>query len=221
MRRSIPAGITLSILLFGTASAGPFEDGGAAYRSGDFAAAFAAWMPLAEAGDPVAQLDIGILYDQGHGVGEDAAEAARWYRLAADQGSSAAAFNLGLMFEVEEGVDQDIETALDWYRIAGDGGDVLAQFKLGGYYENGTHVAQDHSEAHKWYLLSAKQRHPPSMFRLASLYTNGLGVEKSLSQANKWNENADEAQMSGTTSVACNQRSLVVEEECRRSTPRM
>ena len=221
MHRSITAGIALNLLLFGTASGGPFEDGGAAYRSGDFAAAYAAWIPLAEAGDPIAQLDIGILYDQGHGIGKDAAEAARWYRLAADQGSSAGAFNLGLMYEVGEGVDQDIETALNWYRIAGEAGDVVAQFKLGSYYENGTHVAQDHSEAHKWYMLSAKHKHPASMFRLASLYTNGLGVKRSLSQANKWNELADEAQMSSTTSAACNQRSRVVQEACRRTTPRL
>ena len=38
----------------------------------------------AERGDVVAQLLLGDMYDNGEGVAQDAVEAVRWYRLAAD-----------------------------------------------------------------------------------------------------------------------------------------
>ena len=41
---------------------------------------------LAEQGDAEAQFSLGIMYDSGRGVPQDATEAIRWYRLAADQG---------------------------------------------------------------------------------------------------------------------------------------
>ena len=40
---------------------------------------------LAEQGDATAQILLGLMYDNGRGVPEDATEAVRWYRLAADQ----------------------------------------------------------------------------------------------------------------------------------------
>ena len=40
---------------------------------------------LAEQGDTEEQFNLGVTYANGHGVPQDHAEAARWYRLAADQ----------------------------------------------------------------------------------------------------------------------------------------
>ncbi|MGA8713629.1 MAG: sel1 repeat family protein, partial [Roseiarcus sp.] len=44
------------------ASAGPYEDGEVAYRSGDYAAALSLWRPLADRGDAVAQNALGQMY---------------------------------------------------------------------------------------------------------------------------------------------------------------
>ena len=52
----------------------------------------------AEAGDAVAQYDLGVMYANGLGVPEDDAEAMRWYRLAADQGHADAQVNLASMY---------------------------------------------------------------------------------------------------------------------------
>ena len=41
---------------------------------------------LAEAGDPDAQYNLGVMYANGRGVTQDDTEAVRWYRLAADPG---------------------------------------------------------------------------------------------------------------------------------------
>ena len=62
------------------AVAGPLEDGFEAYKIGDYATAFRLWRPLAEQGDAVAQFTIGSMHLTGHGVPEDHAEAAKWFR---------------------------------------------------------------------------------------------------------------------------------------------
>jgi len=58
------------------------------------------------------------MYLHGEGVSEDAAEAAKWCRKAADQGYTIAQYNLGLMYEAGEGVQQDIVTAYMWLDLA-------------------------------------------------------------------------------------------------------
>ena len=47
-----------------------------------------------------------------------AAEAVRWYRLAADQGIARAQSNLGLLYENGEGVPQDYVQAHMWFNLA-------------------------------------------------------------------------------------------------------
>ena len=60
-------------------------------------AADALWV-RAEAGDAEAQFNLGVRYGNGQGVRQDAAEAVRWYRLAADQGIAGAQYELGNMY---------------------------------------------------------------------------------------------------------------------------
>ena len=47
-----------------------FEVGWQAYQEGDFATALRIWLPLAEAGDPLAQYNIGVMHDEGRTVDE-------------------------------------------------------------------------------------------------------------------------------------------------------
>ena len=53
-----------------------------------------------------------------HDVPRDPAEAARWYRLAADQGVVEAQYNLGLMYVSGRGVSQDAVAAHMWLSLA-------------------------------------------------------------------------------------------------------
>ena len=66
--------------------AGPFEDALAADKRGDYSTAAQQYRPLAGEGDARAQHNLGFMYSTGHGVQQDFAEAARWYRKAAEQG---------------------------------------------------------------------------------------------------------------------------------------
>jgi TPR repeat protein len=113
----------LALALIAPASAGPPEDGEAAYRIGDFAAAMAFLRPLAEQGDAKAQFQLGRMYAFGQGVGRDPAEAIAWYRRAAEQGNADAEYVLAVM--VEDGAassPRDAAEARAWLRQAAAGG---------------------------------------------------------------------------------------------------
>ena len=73
---------------------------------------------LAEQGDPIAQRNLGLLYEAGEGVLENDAEALRWYMLAAVQGRASAQYNLGIMYDNGEGVPQNNLRAYMWWSVA-------------------------------------------------------------------------------------------------------
>lgn len=58
---------------------------------------FEAIRARAEAGDVLAQLILGIMYEIGEGVVENDQEAVKWYRMAAEQGDADAQYGLGGM----------------------------------------------------------------------------------------------------------------------------
>ena len=97
------------------------------------------------------------MYDEGKGVPQDRAEAARWYQLAADQGFTEAQYNLGVTYDEGEGVLQDEAEAARRYRRAAEQGHGSAQFNLGLMYSSGKGVPQDDVEAHMWLNLATAQ----------------------------------------------------------------
>jgi TPR repeat protein len=109
------------------AAAQDFVAGLPAFYSGDYATALREWTPLAEQGDALAQVILGLMYNNGEGVPQDHAEALRWYRLAAAQGYAEAQVDLGLMHDLGRGVPQDDAEALRWYRLAAAQGNAKAQ----------------------------------------------------------------------------------------------
>jgi TPR repeat protein len=74
-----------------------FDEGWAAYVVGNYVTAFKEWQPLAKQGHASAQAQLGFMYAYGKGVRQDAAEAVKWYRKAAEQGDPHAQFILGSM----------------------------------------------------------------------------------------------------------------------------
>ena len=129
---------------------------------------------LAEQGDAEAQVNLGLKYDTGEGVVQDAAEAIRWYRLAADQGNANAQYILGVRFESGRGVPQDDAEAIRWLHLAVDQGDPEAQVFLGIKYELGAGVSQDYAEAIRWYRLAGDRGKAATSEMLAKLSLNAL-----------------------------------------------
>ena len=72
----------------------------------------------ADKGNANAEGNLGYVYENGWGVSQDYAEAAKWYRKAADQGIADAQANLGAMYELGNGVLQDYVLAYMWLNLA-------------------------------------------------------------------------------------------------------
>jgi len=106
-------------------------------------------------GVPEKQFILGNVYYKGEGVPQDYAEAARWYRLAADQGLAESQHMLGVMYDRGDGMPQDFSKAIKWYREAAKQGFAPAQYDLGSQYATGEGVPQNFSEAYVWFSLAA------------------------------------------------------------------
>ena len=104
----------------------------------------------ADQGHAKAQVNLGAMYGNGHGVPQDYSAAMKWYQMAADQGVAKAQYNLGFMYKNGQGVAQDNSAAMKWYRMAADQGHAGAQYNLGGMYYQGQGVPQNTSEALRW-----------------------------------------------------------------------
>ena len=134
-----------------------FEAGMQAYKRGDYATALREWLPLAEAGDAVAQATLGVLYANGKGVPVNDTEAVKWYRRSAEQGNAFAQSNLGYRYEIGKGVARDDKQAVKWYRKAAEQGNAEAQTSLGSMYANGRGVPEDPLMTYAWSDLAADQ----------------------------------------------------------------
>ena len=97
-----------------------------AFNEKEFDIAYQLFFELADKGVAEAQINLGMMFENGQGVSQDIKEAVRWYRLAAGQGLTKAQYNLGLMYAQGKGVDKDPIQAIKWYRLAADQGLILS-----------------------------------------------------------------------------------------------
>lgn len=175
--------IGLGLLLALTTTTGPamadLDAGWAAYQRGDYAAAAAIWRPLAEAGDPVAQFNLGFLHHRGEGVPQDYVAAAHWWTNAANQGAIKAQLNLGLAYFNGEGVEQDNEQARYWIELAANAGFPRAQYVLGKMYLYADELGfgePDEIKAFEWIYKAAEGGVYRAQYNLGKLYRDGRGI---------------------------------------------
>ncbi len=110
---------------------------------------------LAHRGDAEAQYQVGLRYASGLGLPTDHAEAAKWYRKAAEQGHDRAQAALGLLYSSGMGVPLDRREAVKWYRKAAQQGNADAQFNLGLSSWNGDGTTQNFDDAARQFRRTA------------------------------------------------------------------
>ena len=106
LRRALALVFAL-VCLAGEVRADEFIDAVEAFQAGDDTRAFQLFTPLAEAGNPLAQHNLGVMYEQGLGVAKNEATAYEWYKRASDQGNPQSTYNIGMMTIEGRGVPQD------------------------------------------------------------------------------------------------------------------
>lgn len=152
---AVLAPVVLLLLLGATPGAhAGFEEAAAAFDKGDYATALKELKPLVAKGDARSQYAMGVLAENGYGMPKNLAQAADWYRKAAEQGNTDAQFNLGAMYEHGVGMPVNYAEAARWYRPAAEAGDIDALSNLGVLYATGRGVRQDKVLALTLYNLS-------------------------------------------------------------------
>ena len=126
------------------AAAPTVKDGVDLWEAGNPQQAVAIWRPLALAGDPDAQFNLGQAYKLGRGVPADLAQAEDWYRRAAKQGHLQAEDNLGLVLFTANRRDD----AMPFILRSAARGEPRAQYVLGTAHFNGDLAAQDWPRAY-------------------------------------------------------------------------
>lgn len=156
-------------------------------------AALSALRGYAKEGYREAQFPLAVLYHEGRaGLIKDGAEAAYWFRKAAEQGHAVSQFNLGVMLQNGHDVRKDEREAAHWYRQAAEQGDAHAQCALGVMLLMGQGLAKNPTEAALWFRKAAAQDHALAQYNLGQRYLDGQGIPKNDQEAVLWLRKAAE-----------------------------
>jgi len=122
------------------------------YENTDYATALKEVKPLAEQGNPDAQLLLGKMYLKGQGVPKDPDWANKWFRQAGMQGNAESQLFLGAWYLLPH---RDIAEGLKWMRLSAAQGNQDAQLLLGKAYLQGE-LPREPVQADMWLRLAAK-----------------------------------------------------------------
>ena len=157
----------------------------AALKREHYATALRSWLPLAEAGDPEAQANVGYMYEEGLGVSQQSDVAIDWYEKAAASGSMQANHNLGMIFAEGRGTPQSWVRALRYFEEAAS--DIPASRYMIGYtYFQGEGNIQNRPRAFREFMDAALDGYADAQYMIAFMYLDGSGIPKQPIQAYVW-----------------------------------
>jgi TPR repeat protein len=157
----------------------------AALKREHYATALRSWLPLAEAGDPEAQANVGYMYEEGLGVSQQLDVAVGWYEKAAASGSMQANHNLGMIFAEGRGAPQSWVRALRYFEEAAN--DIPASRYMIGYtYFQGEGNIQNRPRAFREFMDAALDGYADAQYMIAFMYLDGSGIPKQPIQAYVW-----------------------------------
>ena len=186
--KAAAAALVLAVGLAGSVAAGPYEDGTAAAKRGDYDTAVRLIRPLADQGDSSAKTFLGQLFRNGMAAAErrDYDTAVRLIRPLANQGDSSAKTFLGQLFRngTVAGRRGDYDTAMRIMRPLAEQGDSPAQTFLAHLFR--VVIPPDYAAAASWFSKAAEQGDAFAQDQLGFQYANGLGVTQDHAAAASW-----------------------------------
>lgn len=144
----------------------------------------------ADAGDDVAQLEVGVVYESGNSyVKKDCATALALYQKSAAQGNTGALVRIANVYTYGIGVQKDYAVAREYFQKIISKNDEFSVYGMYGLailaYE-GWGQDVDYETAVYWYRKAAELGEAASQNDLGWCYENGYGVEKDTSEAIMW-----------------------------------
>jgi uncharacterized protein len=133
-----------------------YDQAGQKFQAGDHPGAAQLLTKAAEAGNPVADLRLAMMYEKGDGVPRNLNRAFGYYKAAAEKGEPAAQTELAGYYEYGDGVVQDDwDESAKWLRASAEQGWLKGEQGLGRAYEYGIGVPLNLNEAIAWYDKAA------------------------------------------------------------------
>ncbi len=144
---------------------------------GRYAEAKALYQQACSSGNGVACMNIGVLYEDGHGVGKDFLRASSFYSMACAQGSTDGCNLLGFMYETGVfGVEKDYSRAMALYSRACGAGNANGCEGLGSIYSLGEGVPRDEKKAEMFDLQACNRGSAGSCVSVADSYKNSGNI---------------------------------------------
>jgi len=160
-------------------------------HAGDVASGARVLMTLATTGHAPSQFRLGLLYQQGLGVGREPSKAVHWFEQAASQGEVGAQYKLAEAYLRGDGVHISPEKGFQWLLRLAELGFAPAQFQVAKAYAKGEGVAKDNQLSFVWLERAAIGGDQEAAQRLALAYSRGdLGLPQDLHQAEAWEQKA-------------------------------
>ena len=116
----------------------------------------------ANAGDVLAQHELGLRYLLGEGVPADTVKAVYWIRKAAEQNLASAKYNYAILLINGWGVEWNPFKAFKYFQEAAKAGMIQAQYVVGVLYTDNLIVKRDMNYAFYWVRKSSKEGYEPA-----------------------------------------------------------
>ena len=116
----------------------------------------------ANAGDPLAQHELGLRFLLGEGVPADTSQAVFWIKKAADQNLTSAKYNYAILLINGIGIQWDPFKAFTLFQSAASDGMVQAQYVVGILYTDNLTVKRDYNLAYYWIKKAADNDYDPA-----------------------------------------------------------
>jgi hypothetical protein len=152
-------------------------------KAGKYAEALPLLTIACDGGEAIGCSNLGQMFENGKGVAEDDARAARFYQEGCEGGSPDGCYKLGSMYENGRGVTENLFKAVSFYRKGCDGGSAPGCTGLAFMYENGNGVGEDDAKAVSLYRTVCDEGEADGCAYLGLMYMEEKGVPKDYAQA--------------------------------------
>lgn len=150
-------------------------------NSGYWPLAFNVIYPMALEGHPMAQANLGVMFNTGRGVRPSVEQAYWWFSSSAESGNIKALNNLALMYYKGSYIERNESHAIKLFELTANAKDQASMLMLSEIY----FLKNDYVKSLKWLKTCAELGNDEAKLRLGEFYENGFGVPKDKQKAIK------------------------------------
>jgi hypothetical protein len=159
-----------------------YNQAGERFKAGDHQGAAALLGRAAKAGNPIAQLRLGMMYENGDGVPRNYKSAIYWLTQAANAGEPGSQAELAAYYEEGDILPENWDTAARLYQASAIQGWHLGESGYARCFQFGIGVPQNRNQAIAWFRLAAAQGNAKGAYyaKWLSDRTNNIGFRNQM-----------------------------------------